>query len=202
MPAAKQKEALELLREHLFSPPAFRFSPQLLNKLASPRHSNFVDFLAMRTRFDVPIHDMVLSLQNQVMDRLFHPLGLSRILDSEVKVASPAEPFGLGGLFTELQDSIWAETKAPGNSLNLGSYRRSLQRAHLRKMVGMVLRNSSVPEDAQTLSRQGLASLRGQLQSALSKPGIKMSVETRAHLSESVARIDEALKANMQRTGF
>jgi hypothetical protein len=202
VPAAKQKEALELLREHLFSPPAFRFSPQLLNKLASPRHSNFVDFLARRTRFDVPIHDRVLSLQNQVMDRLFHPLGLSRILDSEVKVASPAEPFGLGGLFTELQDSIWAETKAPGNSLNLGSYRRSLQRAHLRKMVGMVLRDSSVPEDAQTLSRQGLASLRGQLQSALSKPGIKMSVETRAHLSESVARIDEALKANMQRTGF
>lgn len=77
-----------------------------------------------------------------------------------------------------------------------------MQRAHLRKMVGMVLRDSSVPEDAQTLSRQGLASLRGQLQSALSKPGIKMSVETRAHLSESVARIDEALKANMQRTGF
>jgi Met-zincin len=103
VPAAKQKEALELLREHLFSPPAFRFSPQLLNKLASPRHSNFVDFLAMRTRFDVPIHDMVLSLQNQVMDRLFHPLVLSRILDSEVKVASPAEPFGLGGLFTELK---------------------------------------------------------------------------------------------------
>lgn len=29
-----------------------------------------------------------------------------------------------------------------------------------------------------------------------------MSLETRAHLSESAARIDEALKANMQRTGF
>jgi hypothetical protein len=202
VPAAKQKEALELLREYLFSPTAFRFSPQLLNKLASPRHSNFVDFLAMRTRFDVPIHDMVLSLQNQVMDRLFHPLLLSRILDSEVKVTPPAEPFGLGLLFTEVQDSIWAETRAPGNSLNIDSYRRSLQRAHLRKMVGMVLRDTAVPEDAQTLSRQGLTSLRGQLQGLLGKPGIKMSLETRAHLSESVARIDEALKANMQRTGF
>ena len=29
-----------------------------------------------------------------------------------------------------------------------------------------------------------------------------MNVETRAHLSESVSRIDEALKANMQRMGF
>jgi hypothetical protein len=202
VPAAKQKEALELLREHLFSPKAFQFSPQLLNKLASPRHSDFIDFLAMRTRFDVPIHDMVLSLQNQVLDRLFHPLVLTRILDSEVKVAPPGEPFSLALLFSGIQDSIWAETKAPGDSLNISSYRRSLQRAHLRKMVGMVLRDSGVPEDAQTLSRQGLITLRSQLQSALGKPGIKMSMETRAHLSESVARIDEALKANMQRTGF
>ena len=66
----------------------------------------------------------------------------------------------------------------------------------------MVLRETAVPEDAQTLSRQGLVALRAQLQSALGKPGIKMSLETRAHLSESVARIDEVLKANMQRTAF
>src|SRR5215467_13397135 len=202
VPAAKQKEALELLREHLFSPKAFQFPPQLLNKLASPRHSDFTNFLAMRTRFDMPIHDMVLSLQNQVMDRLFHPLVLSRILDSEVKVPPSTEPFSLAVLFTGIQDSVWAETKAPGDLLNISSYRRSLQRAHLRKMVGIVLHDSSVPEDAQTLSRQGLITLRGQLQSALGKPGIKMNVETKAHLSESVARIDEALKANMQRTSF
>lgn len=202
VPAAKQKEALDLLRENLFSPKAFQFSPQLLNKLASPRHSDFVDFFAMRTRFDVPIHDMVLSLQNGVMDRLFHPLVLSRILDSEVKVAPSAEAFSLGILFTGIQDSVWAETKAPGDSLNINSYRRSLQRAHLRKMVGLVLRDSGVPEDAETLARQGLVALRSQLQSAVAKPGIKLNVETRAHLSESVARIDEALKAHMQRTGF
>ena len=202
VPAAKQKEALELLREHLFSPRAFQFSPQLLNKLASPRFSDFSNFLSMRTRFDLPIHDMVLSLQNQVLDRLFHPLVLGRILDSEVKVAAPADAFSLGLLFNGIQDSIWAETKAPGESLNIDSYRRSLQRAHLRKLTGMVLRETAVPEDAQTLSRQGLVALRAQLQSALGKPGIKMSLETRAHLSESVARIDEALKANMQRTAF
>jgi len=202
VPAAKQKEALELLREHLFSPRAFQFPPQLLNKLASPRFSDFSNFLSMRTRFDVPIHDMVLSLQNQVLDRLFHPLVLGRILDSEVKVAAPADAFSLGLLFNGIQDSIWAETKAPGESLNIDSYRRSLQRAHLRKLTGMVLRETGVPEDAQTLSRQGLVALRAQLQSALGKPGIKMSLETRAHLSESVARIDEALKANMQRTAF
>src|SRR2546428_3647464 len=191
VPAAKQKEALELLREHLFSPRAFQFSPQLLNKLASPRFSDFSNFLSMRTRFDLPIHDMVLSLQNQVLDRLFHPLVLGRILDSEVKVAAPADAFSLGLLFNGIQDSIWAETKAPGASLNLDSYRRSLQRAHLRKLTGMVLRETAVPEDAQTLSPQGVGGVGGAMPSALGKAGGKMSLEARADLSGSGARGDE-----------
>jgi hypothetical protein len=202
VPSAKQKEALELLREHLFSPRAFQFSPELLNKLANTRFSDFTNFGSLRTRFDVPIHDMVLSLQTQVLDRLYHPMVMSRILDSEVKVKAPADAFSLGVLFSELQDSIWAETKAPGASLNIDSYRRSLQRAHLRKLVGMVLREAGVPEDAQTLSRQNLVALRSQLQAAVARPGVKMTMETRAHLSESISRIDDALKANMMRTGF
>jgi len=202
VPAAKQKEALELLRKNLYSPSSFQFNAQLLNKLASPRFSDFTDFGAMATRFDVPIHDMVLGLQTRVLDRLYHPIVMSRILDSEVKAPSGSEAFSLGVMFSEIQDSIWAETKAPGSSLNIDSYRRSLQRAHLRKLTSIVLRDTSVPEDAQTLARQNLVALRGQLQAALAKPGMKTSLETRAHLTESISRIDEALKANMQRTGF
>ena len=202
VPAAKQKEALELLRKSLYAPGAFQFSPQLLNKLASPRFSDFSDFQAMNTRFDVPIHSMVLSLQTRVLDRLYHPIVMSRILDSEVKAKSPDSVFSLGTMFSEIQDSIWAETKAPGAAMNIDSYRRALQRAHLRKLSGMVLHSNGVPEDAETLARQNLVSLRTQLQSAIARPGVKMSLETRAHLSESVSSIDEALKANMQRTGF
>ncbi len=58
------------------------------------------------------------------------------------------------------------------------SYRRALQREHLRRLIAMVVRERSIPEDARTI------------------------IETKAHLSESVARIDEALKANIQRTSF
>ncbi|MGA2981954.1 MAG: zinc-dependent metalloprotease [Terriglobales bacterium] len=201
--ASKQKEALELLRQHLFSPSAFHFSPQLLNKLASPRFTDFTDFAALgKTRFDVPIHDMVLKLQTTVLDRLYHPVVLSRILDSEVSAKEPAGAFSVGLLFAELQDSIWAEAKAPGTSLNIDSYRRSLQRAHLRKLVAMVLHDATVPEDAQTLARQNLTVLRTQLRATLAKPGVTMTLETRAHLNESISRIDDALKANMQRTAF
>ena len=202
VPAAKQKEALEFLRKNLFSPGSFQFAPQLLNKLASPRFSDFRNWESMMTRFDVPIHEMVLGLQTRVLDRLYHPIVLSRILDSEVKTSSSSDAFGLGVLFTELQDSIWAETKVPADSLTISSYRRSLQRAHLRKLTAMVLRETAVPEDAQTLARQNLAALRAQLQAALARPGLKTSLETRAHLNESISRIDETLKASMQRVNF
>ncbi len=47
--------------------------------------------------------------------------------------------------------------------------------------------------------RYDLVSLRDQLKAALAK---KSAIETKAHLSESIARIDEALKANIQRTSF
>ena len=199
VPAAKQREALILIRENLLSPQAFDFSPRLLNKLSKDRFPDFTDFQGLLTRADVPIHSMVLSLQKQVLDRLYNPVVLARVQDSEVSSPSPSEAFSLGLLFTHLQDAIWEETRTPGESVNINSYRRSLQREHLRKLIGMVVRDAAVPEDARTLSRQGLTTLRGQLQAALTK---KMTTETRAHLNESIARIDEAMKANIQRTAF
>jgi Met-zincin/Domain of unknown function (DUF5117)/Domain of unknown function (DUF5118) len=200
VPAEKQRQALQLMRDNLFSPTAFKFTPQLLNKLQNERFIDFNNFTPSRQ--DVPIHAAVLSLQRQVLDRLFHPVLLSRVQDTEVKVSPPEQPFTMGELFTGIQDSIWAETKGAGASLNINSYRRSLQREHLRKMIGMVLRDAAVPEDARTMARYHLVSLRTQLQGALTRPGTQKSLEVRAHLSESIARIDETLKAGMQRTAF
>ncbi len=200
VPAEQQKQALQLLRDNLFAPTAFQFKPQLLNKLEPERFINFSNFTPSRQ--DIPIHQSVLGLQRQVLDRIFMPVVLSRIQDSELKVSNPNDALTLGFLFTEVQDSIWAETKTPGVAVNINSYRRSLQREHLRKMIGMVLRDAAVPEDARTLARQNLVTLRAQLQKTVSRPGLKSSLEVRAHLAESVARIDEALKGGMQRTAF
>jgi hypothetical protein len=116
-------------------------------------------------------------------------------------VAPPAEAFKLGDLFQGLQDTIWAEVKKPGPSLNINSYRRSLQREHLRRLIGMVVRDAAAPEDARTLSRHYLTQLQSQIRTALAAPGA-MPVETRAHLAECAARIDETLKAQVQRVAF
>jgi hypothetical protein len=75
-------------------------------------------------------------------------------------------------------------------------------RGHLCKLVAIALRTDSVPEDAQTNARENLPALRTQRSAASSKPGLETSLETRAHLNESLVRIDDTLKGHMQRSAF
>ena len=200
VPRGRQEEALELLREHLFSPRAFQFPPRLLNKLASERWPEWRDFQSMQRRYDYPVHAQVLAEQRAVLDRLYHPIVLARLLDAEVK---DPDPFTISALFTGLQEAIWEETKAPKGSIAINSYRRSLQREHLKRLAGLLLAGQGEPpEDARTMARRGLESLRGQLRASLTKPGLTMPLETRAHLDESLGRIEQALKASAQRTAF
>ncbi len=201
VPAAQQRDALKLLQTHLFSANAFQFSPKLLNKLASERFTNFIDFSANVTRFDYPVHAVVLGIQRSVLDRVLHPIVLNRMLDNEVKT-EPADLFRISELFGGLQDAVWSETKGAARSLDIRSYRRALQREHLRRLVGMLLRETAAPEDARTLARHYLGTLRRDLQRALGAPAVPMPLETRAHLAESLARINEALNASAQRTAF
>ena len=53
------------------------------------------------------------------------------------------------------------------------------------------------PEDASTMARATLKSVRGKIQTALGKGSLDAA--TRAHLDETMARIDAALSAQMMR---
>jgi hypothetical protein len=194
--AEEQRQALNLIRDNLFGPAAFRFSPQLLNKLTADRFPDFTVGLSEQ-RSDYPIHQQILSLQTAALNRIFHPVVMSRVLDNELRVAAPTSGLALGEIFASVRDSIWAETKGPGASIN--SFRRSLQREHLRRMIALVVREGAAPEDARSLARHSLTLLRPRLRTAAAEA---RPVETRAHLNESIARIDEALKAVLQRQAF
>jgi hypothetical protein len=195
--AAQQREALNLIRDNLFAPGAFKFSPQLLNKLTTERFPDFANFASFEQRPDYPIHQQILSLQSAALNRLFHPIVMSRVLDNELRVAQPADALTLGTVFASIRDSIWAEAGEP--SVNVNSFRRSLQREHLRRMIALVVREAAAPEDARSLARHSLVLLRTRLRAAAPKAA---TVETRAHLNESIARIDEALAAQVQRQAF
>jgi len=82
--------------------------------------------------------------------------------------------------------------------VKISSMRRALQREHLNILVGMVLRNTEVPEDARSLAWQKLRQLRESLNSTLRKQRNNLDDYTKAHLEETQDRITKVLDAQLR----
>jgi len=79
-------------------------------------------------------------------------------------------------------------------------FRRNLQREHLKRIAGTLLRPSQTMQaDARALQRENARELLALLKSAKAKPSL--SKEARAHLAECENSLEEALKAPLQRPG-
>ncbi len=205
VPVAKQREALAFLRERAFADRAFNFAPELLNSLAPERWYHWGVYEP--GRIDFPVHSQVLSVQTQALRRLFHSVTLSRILDNERKCPATEDCLTLPEVFREVGDAIWSELaiktdqKPTTNRQPLvSSFRRGLQREHLKALMELTLRSSSAPEDARTLATSNLKQLDRRIDQVLKTHGDKLDEYTRAHLEDSQTRIQKALQASFQQT--
>lgn len=196
IPAAKQKEAMQFLADYILAPDVFEFPAELLNKLQPERLEDFGWSVGRMKRVDYPIHDRVFSYQKEPVDRLFNPITLQRIQDIQLRYELSEDIYTMAEIFTDLRRAIWREVVA---KTNINSFRRRLQRYHLDKDIEMVVNETpGIPEDARTLARNDLKVLQGAIPAALSNPNLDLI--TRAHLEESKARIDAALKAGVERS--
>ncbi len=217
VPATRQREALEFLREHAFSEKAFQAPSSLHAKLNVERLWGFdLASYFFEPRLDFPWHDAVLAVQRNVLERLLHPIVLLRIQDNELRMPEGQERFGMAELFSNLDSAIWSELD--GGAREISSLRRNLQREHLKQLIRLTLRQAPspppppppagiafappptprYPEDATTLARFSLATLQGKIAKALASPAVS-DLTTRAHLEESQARLAAALQAQVQR---
>ncbi|NKB66920.1 MAG: DUF5117 domain-containing protein [Candidatus Latescibacteria bacterium] len=192
---ARQREALDFLVEHVFGPNAFSWSPELLNKLAPERWPDFTWSIDRVRRIDLPVHDIVLGIQRQPLDRFYDPILLSRLQDLELRY-EVGETFTMVDLFAGLRQAIWAELDGGGH---IDSFRRNLQRAHLQKLLGLLLKPAAgTPEDARSLGRADLRVLVEQIGRRLEGGGL--DAYSRAHLEETQARIEAGLQAGLERS--
>lgn len=196
VPLDKQQQALDFLKENIFSANAFPVKPELLNKLGAERLDDFSDDIWETKRIDYPIHDEILKIQSDALNRLYDPLLLNRMHDIEIQSSSKEHVLMMSDLFEQIRDSIWSELS---DNSNINSFRRPLQRAHLDILIGLLLKPSDgLPEDARTLARADLITLDTRIGQVLATN--KIDPETRAHLDESRARIQAALKAGIEQT--
>ncbi|MBE9229221.1 zinc-dependent metalloprotease [Phormidium sp. LEGE 05292] len=192
---AKQREALARLNEYVFAKDAFNFSPQLLNQLAPSRWNHWGNYVPIN-RLDYPIHDRILRLQSTILRSLLDGDRLHRLLDIELKTL-PGEALTIPELFDTLQNSIWTEILGIEQLKSISSIRRSLQREHLDILLGMVLRQTNVPEDGRTLAWYELKQLQKALSAKLKKSGEQLDIYTIAHLEEISDRITKTLNASL-----
>jgi hypothetical protein len=200
VPADKQREALELLRQFAFREDSFRLPPGVLNKLAIDRLPSLggIGDMFNTQRIDYPWHDSVLNLQRALLNRFFHPVTLGRLQDNELRFAESEKAFLMSDLFSGLENAIWAELDT--DAAKISSLRRNLQREHMKQLIRLALRSgqSGVPEDASTLAGASLASIQTKIHTALNTGKIT-DPTSNAHLQETDARITAALQAQMQK---
>ena len=197
IPASKQRAALNLLATTVFAADGFRFAPGFLSKLAIT-DSDIDDARVMGRSIptvDVAVDQQVLNVQRSVLAPLLGPEVAQRLLNNELKVRDRSEALTAAELYSTLHRAIFSEL-ATGEDIPL--VRRNLQREYVSRVAMTIIRPApTMPADARALLRADATKLRGELAAAQKRT--RSSPETRAHVAESLAALDEVLKAPLVR---
>ncbi|MAT14944.1 MAG: hypothetical protein CMJ46_06710 [Planctomyces sp.] len=214
--AEKQREAMKLLQESVFSSPSY--DSKTLNYLGPSRWSHWgVNNL---NRLDYPIHEQVQVMQKQILMHLFGGLTLSRLYENEKKVAAEDAIYSLAEHLQLLVDGIFAEWKAGDaegeyniRSPYIDSFRRNVQRQSLKELIYLVNGGiespddsmsdfmerlsfaDEIPEEARTLARLHLQTLNENIAATLKNEKLKLDDYSRAHLLDSQRRIEQVLNS-------
>jgi len=139
-------------------------------------------------------------VQLVALDRLLSQNTALRLMDMPAYVPEAQRKglISLNEVYATLQSAIWSELKS-GSEID--RLRRNLQREHLKRLQAILTKGggaSGQMADAYALARLQANNLAAELRAAVAKGG--QTVETRAHLAESLDTLNSALKASMSRT--
>ena len=197
--ADKQRRALNLLAKNLFAVDAFKFKPEFLGKL-TPDFDARWDTVSdddigtpQVAAIDQSVAGRVFALQRSTLNQLMRDSVAGRLVVAPEKLVDPNRALSVAELYGTLQKAIWSELTS---GAPISMMRRNLQREHMRLLADAVARPSPrAPADARSLQREYTVELLAQLKKAAGKSGTP--IEVRAHLNESIALLDAALKAQV-----
>jgi hypothetical protein len=197
VPVEKQREALHLITSEVFSADSFRFAPSFLRRMSVSAfdQDDAVELGHAVPSVDIAIDQRVLSMQRSVLAQLLGETVAQRLVNNETKLDDPKQALRLSELYSTVHGAVWSELRT-GRDIPL--MRRNLQREYVMRVANVLLRPAgSLPADARALLRADATQLRAEI--AKAKDRKDLSVEAKAHLAESLALIDEALKAPLVR---
>ena len=204
VPAAQQRAALDLILSEALSSQSFRFEPRFMSRLGVDQLDRIAPGRFMANT-DFSLASAVLGIQRNVLDGLMGDPMATRLADAESKVDDPKTLLSYADVQQQLSTAVWSELKAPaksgaGGTREIDSLRRNLQREHVRRLAGGLLRPSSpAATDVRAVYRQAALALQAQLKTAVAASG--WTGIARAHLEDSLATVSEALKAPLAKQG-
>jgi len=208
VPAATQREALDVLSRGLFAADSLSITPTLQHRLA-PDFEERSEALQsgsgqVATEFAIP--QRVLAVQRTLLGQLMGDTVAARIVDNQsASGTARGGAFQLSELYGRLDRDIWSELvsgsgSGGGNGGDIAPARRELQREHLNRIAGLLLRPGAASRvDTRSLVRVQAQGLLSRINSALQRGSL--SADTRAHLQDSADTLNQALSARLQRAG-
>lgn len=165
IPGARQRAAVKLLDDVLFTTPKSLIRPDIVSKFASGG-----------------IPDRILASQAQILGGLLVESRLRRMAEQEAMMGAKA--YGPAALMEDLRAGIFRELSAPKVSVDL--YRRNLQRTFVAAVGGKM----STPGEVRTLARGVLVDLQASLKAAQAKSADRT---TRLHIADLLKSVADAL---------
>ncbi|MFT3882080.1 MAG: zinc-dependent metalloprotease [Gemmatales bacterium] len=214
--AAKQREAMKFLQEKVFDDKTFQFPPELLRKFGVER---WMHWGTDPVSTDFPLYDRVLSIQKMAMNQLLSPKVLQRVQMNALKADKGEKPVTIAEVFRCVTDGVWSDMLKNGDKKDVvyTSFRRNLQREHIKKLGNMVLGErigiggglaallellsgggGTVPPDAQSLARHHLRELNKMIDNSLKAMPTGSDEIQIAHLEECKEKIAKLLAASLQ----
>ena len=192
VPAAQQRQALQMVADTLFSARNFVFTPELLSRMGMDQTT-----YTGAPRATLSPAAVMLTTQTAALDQLMSDTVAARVLGSVELAKNPKDVLSLNELYGTLQSSIWSEL---GTANDITSFRRDLQREHVKRVAQAIIKPSGATRaDARSLQRQHATALLAKIRLAA---GRMKSAEARAHLMESEVMLSEALKAPLMRSAI
>jgi len=200
VPAAEQRDALDLITGSLLAADSFRVSPGLQRKLGT----DFSERLeALRggegsPQTDYSPSEQVLGLQRALLAVLMSDTVATRLLESSEKAPSGAgRALRMPELYGRLTQAVWSELDGKGD---IAPLRREVQRDHVNRIAALLIRpGSAARADTRSTVRAQARALLERIRTASHRPGL--SDETKAHLADSADTLEQALAARLQRSG-
>ena len=192
----RQRAAMNFVIENTFNDEAYGLTPELVNHMS-------VDHMS-RSFFDEsawPIHDRIMGVQATSLSQLLGPSTLRQIYDNELRVPSDEDALTLDEVLDTVTDAVWEEIeekpkgKFTAREPAISSLRRNLQSEYLQRLfdLGSARFGSAAMKPISNLAALKLAEIKEKLETASKND--KYDAYTRAHLTDSLTRVDKWLES-------